>query len=243
VEALLPKAEQVPGERYDHGQRIKVIIKEVLPSAKGPSIIVSRRDDELIKQLFALEVPEVEGGLVEIVGVAREGGYRTKIAVTSHADGVDPVGALIGPRGSRVRVIVSELKGEKIDIIPYDEEPARFIAKALSPARVREVLVDDESKQATVVVPDDQLALAIGREGQNVRLAARLTGWHVDIKSESEFALEEAASGYDEDCEESSRCAAFMGNNRRCPNAALMGSHYCGLEAHQNLETAVLAVN
>ncbi|MBV9680338.1 MAG: transcription termination/antitermination protein NusA, partial [Solirubrobacterales bacterium] len=150
VEALLPKSEQVEGERYDHSQRIKAVIKDVSNSTKGPSIIVSRRDPELIKQLFELEVPEIADGLVEITGVAREPGYRSKIAVISHVDGVDPVGACVGPRGSRVRMVVSELRGEKIDIIPYNDEPARFVAKALSPARVREVLVDDAGKQATV---------------------------------------------------------------------------------------------
>src|SRR5579859_6542524 len=238
VEALLPKSEQVDGERYDHSQRIKAVIKDVSASTKGPSIIVSRRDPELIKSLFELEVPEVADGLVEITGVAREPGYRSKIAVVSHVDGVDPVGACVGPRGSRVRMVVSELRGEKIDIIPYNDEPARFVAKALSPARVREVLVDDAAKQATVIVPDDQLSLAIGREGQNARLAARLTGWRVDIRSETEFAAEEAEQGYGEQLEASGRCAAIMSNGRRCPNAALPGSHYCGLEAHQALETA-----
>src|SRR5436190_1040068 len=131
VEALLPKSEQVEGERYEHNQRIKAVIKEVSPSTKGPSIIVSRRDPELIKSLFELEVPEIADGLVEIENVAREPGYRSKIAVVSHADGVDPVGACVGPRGSRVRMVVSELRGEKIDIIPYNDEPARFVAKAL----------------------------------------------------------------------------------------------------------------
>jgi N utilization substance protein A len=235
VEALLPKSEQVDGERYEHGSRIKAVIKEVSASTKGPSIIVSRRDPELIKKLFELEVPEIADGLVEITNVAREPGYRSKIAVISHADGVDPVGACVGPRGSRVRMVVSELRGEKIDIIPYNDEPARFVAKALSPARVREVYVEDEARQATVVVPDDQLSLAIGREGQNARLAARLTGWRVDIKSETEFASEEAESGY-EDEELGGRCAAILANGRRCPNASLPGSRYCGLEAHQALE-------
>src|SRR3712207_5698892 len=197
VEALLPRSEQVEGERYDHGGRIKAVIKEVSASTKGPSIIVSRRDPELIKKLFELEVPEIADGLVEIENVAREPGYRSKIAVVSHAQGVDPVGACVGPRGSRVRMVVSELRGEKIDIIPYNDEPARFVAKALSPARVREVLVDDDGRQATVIVPDDQLSLAIGREGQNARLAARLTGWRIDIKSETEFATEEQ-DGYDD---------------------------------------------
>ena len=169
--------------------------------------------------------------------MAREPGYRSKIAVVSHAGGVDPVGACVGPRGSRVRMVVSELRGEKIDIIPFNEEPARFVAKALSPARVREVLVDDENKQATVIVPDDQLSLAIGKEGQNARLAARLTGWRVDIRSETEFAKEEAEHGYQEE-EVAGRCAAIMSTGRRCPNAALPGSRYCGLPAHQALADA-----
>jgi transcription termination/antitermination protein NusA len=235
VEALLPKSEQVDGERYDHSQRIKAVIKDVSASTKGPSIIVSRRDPELIKSLFELEVPEIADGLVEITNVAREPGYRSKIAVVSHADGVDPVGACVGPRGSRVRMVVSELRGEKIDIIPYNDEPARFVAKALSPARVREVLVDDEAKQATVIVPDDQLSLAIGREGQNARLAARLTGWRIDIRSETEFAQEEAEHGYEEEDAVQGRCAAILSNGRRCPNAALPSSRYCGLDAHQAL--------
>ncbi len=235
VEALLPKSEQVDNERYDHGQRIKAIITDVSAQAKGPSIIVSRRSPELIRKLFELEVPEIADGLVEIQNVAREPGYRSKIAVVSHAGGVDPVGACVGPRGSRVRMVVSELRGEKIDIIPFNEEPARFVAKALSPARVREVLVDDDNKQATVIVPDDQLSLAIGKEGQNARLAARLTGWRVDIRSETEFAKEEAEMGYEEE-EVAGRCAAIMSNGRRCPNAALPGSRYCGLPAHQALE-------
>src|SRR5881392_82011 len=234
VEALLPRSEQVWNERYDHGMRVKAVITEVSAEGKGPSIVVSRRSPELIKELFELEVPEIADGLVEIVGVAREPGYRSKIAVISHADGVDPVGACVGPRGSRVRMVVSELRGEKIDIIPYNDEPARFVAKALSPARVREVLVDDEGKQATVIVPDDQLSLAIGREGQNARLAARLTGWRIDIRSETEFATEEEEGGYEEE-QESGRCAAILTSGRRCPNAALSGSRYCGLPAHQAL--------
>jgi transcription termination/antitermination protein NusA len=235
VEALLPKSEQVENERYDHGMRVKAVITEVSSSTKGPSIIVSRRSPELIKKLFDLEVPEVADGLVEIVNVAREPGYRSKIAVVSHTDGVDPVGACVGPRGSRVRMVVSELRGEKIDIIPHNDEPARFVAKALSPARVREVLVDDENKQATVVVPDDQLSLAIGKEGQNARLAARLTGWRVDIKSETEFAEEEGELGYEQEEDLTGRCHAVLANGRRCPNAALPGSRYCGLPAHQAL--------
>jgi transcription termination/antitermination protein NusA len=246
VEALLPKSEQVDGERYDHGQRVKAVIKEVSPSTKGPSIIVSRRDGELIKKLFELEVPEIADGLVEIANVAREPGYRSKIAVISHADGVDPVGACVGPRGSRVRMVVSELRGEKIDIIPYNDEPARFVAKALSPARVREVLVDDESKQATVIVPDDQLSLAIGREGQNARLAARLTGWRIDIKSETDFAATATTAEDYEGAEEvGGRCQAISVRGRRCPNEALPGSPFCGLPKHQALSrftTAAVAI-
>jgi len=235
VEALLPKSEQVYNERYDHGMRVKAVITDVSDAAKGPSIVVSRRTPDLIRKLFELEVPEVADKLVEIVGVAREPGYRSKIAVVSHTDGVDPVGACVGPRGSRVRMVVSELRGEKIDIIPYNEEPARFVAKALSPARVREVLVDDEEQQATVIVPDDQLSLAIGRDGQNARLAARLTGWRVDIKSETEFSREEGDIEYEGEEDFDGRCMAILSNGRRCPNAALSGSTYCGLPQHQAL--------
>src|ERR1700749_1473899 len=234
VEAVLPRSDQVDAERYEQGSRIKAVITEVRSGTKGPQVILSRRDPELIKTLFELEVPEIAAGLVDIRGVAREPGYRSKIAVESHAQGVDPVGACVGPRGSRVRMVVSELRGEKIDIIPWNNEPARFVAKALSPARVREVYIDDEGREATVVVPDDQLALAIGREGQNARLAARLTGWRVDIRSETEFAAEEAEHGYEEE-EVQGRCAAVLSNGRRCPNAALPGSRYCGLETHQAL--------
>ncbi len=236
VEALLPRSEQVWNERYDHGQRIRVVVSDVSGEGKGPSIVVSRRNSELIRKLFELEVPEIADGLVEIVGVAREPGFRSKIAVISHADGVDPVGACVGPRGSRVRMVVSELRGEKIDIIPYNDEPARFVAKALSPARVREVLVDDEDKQATVIVPDDQLSLAIGRDGQNARLAARLTGWRVDIKSETEFSQEEDDMEFDDgEGDADGRCAAVLTAGRRCPNASLSGSRYCGLPQHQAL--------
>ena len=237
VEALLPRSEQVDGERYEQGSRIKAVITVVRSGTKGPQVILSRRDPELIKTLFELEVPEIADGLVEIRGVAREPGYRSKIAVESHAQGVDPVGACVGPRGSRVRMVVSELRGEKIDIIPWNPEPARFVAKALSPARVREVFVDDETKEATVIVPDDQLALAIGKEGLNARLAARLTGWKVDIQSDTEFAQAEAEAAYGggEGEEFTGRCAAVLSNGKRCPNEALPGSRYCGLPAHQEL--------
>jgi N utilization substance protein A len=236
VEALLPRSEQVDGERYEQGSRIKAVITEVRSGTKGPQVILSRRDPELIKTLFELEVPEIADGLVEIRGVAREPGYRSKIAVESHVQGVDPVGACVGPRGSRVRMVVSELRGEKIDIIPWNPEPARFVAKALSPARVREVLVDDDTKEATVVVPDDQLSLAIGKEGLNARLAARLTGWKIDIVSETEFARSEAEAAFGGAEEEfSGRCAAILSNGKRCPNTALPGSKYCGIPAHREI--------
>jgi N utilization substance protein A len=238
VEALLPRSEQVDGERYEQGSRIKAVITEVRSGTKGPQVILSRRDPELIRTLFELEVPEIADGLVEIRGVAREPGYRSKIAVESHAQGVDPVGACVGPRGSRVRMVVSELRGEKIDIIPWNTEPARFIAKALSPARVREVLVDDETKEATVIVPEDQLALAIGKEGLNARLAARLTGWKVDIQSDAEFAQAEAEAAFaggDSGEEFSGRCVAILANGKRCPNAALPSSRFCGIAAHREL--------
>jgi N utilization substance protein A len=241
VEALLPRSEQVDGERYEQGSRIKAVIAEVRSGTKGPQVILSRRDPELIRALFELEVPEIADGLVEIRGVAREPGYRSKIAVESHMQGVDPVGACVGPRGSRVRMVVSELRGEKIDIIPWNTEPARFVAKALSPARVREVYIDDETKEATVIVPDDQLALAIGKEGLNARLATRLCGWKIDIQSESEFAQAEAEAAFagNADNEEySGRCAAILSNGKRCPNAALSGSPYCGVPAHQELVNA-----
>jgi N utilization substance protein A len=210
----------------------------VRSGTKGPQVILSRRDPELIKTLFELEVPEIADGLVEIRGVAREPGYRSKIAVESHTQGVDPVGACVGPRGSRVRMVVSELRGEKIDIIPWNPEPARFVAKALSPARVREVYLDDDAKEATVVVPDDQLALAIGKEGMNARLAARLTGWKIDIQSDTEFAQAEADVAYGGGGDEqdlSGRCSAILANGKRCPNAALPGSRFCGVPAHQAL--------
>jgi N utilization substance protein A len=238
VEALLPRSEQVDGERYEQGSRIKAVITEVRSGTKGPQVILSRRDPELIRTLFELEVPEIADGLVEIRAVAREPGYRSKIAVESHQPGVDPVGACVGPRGSRVRMVVSELRGEKIDIIPWNTDPARFVAKALSPARVREVFVDDETKEATVIVPDDQLALAIGKEGLNARLAARLSGWKVDIQSDTEFAQAEAEAAYGGGTDEefTGRCSAILSNGKRCPNAALPGSKYCGVPAHQELE-------
>jgi N utilization substance protein A len=188
VEALLPQAEQVPFERYEHGSRLKAYIVEVRKTAKGPQIVVSRTHPGLIKRLFELEVPEISSGVVEIKAVAREPGHRTKIAVWSNDSNVDPVGACVGARGGRVRMITTELRGEKIDIVPYSADPAEYILRALQPARVKEVRLDELNGSATVVVSDHQLSLAIGREGQNARLAARLTGWRVDLRSESELA-------------------------------------------------------
>jgi N utilization substance protein A len=192
VEALLPPAEQVPSERYEHGARLKAYIVDVRKTAKGPSIVVSRSHPGLVKALFALEVPEIAEGIVEIKAIAREAGHRTKLAVSSNEPGVDPVGACVGAKGSRVRMVVNELRGEKIDIIPWSDDPATFVANALSPAKVKEVRINEAEKTALVIVPDYQLSLAIGKEGQNARLAARLTGWRVDIKSETQVGEEKA---------------------------------------------------
>jgi len=230
AEAILPNSEGIPGERFDHGARIKAVILEVRNGTKGPQIVLSRGSEEMIRRLFELEVPEVGDGLVVIKGVAREPGYRSKIAVESNQQGVDPVGACVGPRGSRVRMVVSELRGEKIDIIPWNDEPARFIAKALSPARVKEVLVDDEARQATVIVPDDNLALAIGREGQNARLAARLTGWRIDIRSADEYDANAPAGGDEGDAEVGEgKCHAILKTGKPCPNQAVEGDQFCSL--------------
>ena len=190
VEALLPQYEQVPGERYRHGERIKCYISDVRKTTKGPQVIVSRSHTGLIRKLFELEVPEIYEGVVEIISIAREAGYRTKIAVKSNEKNVDPVGACVGPKGSRVKMIVDELGGEKIDIVDYSEDVVTYIKNSLSPARVNKVLIDEDNKFALIVVSNDQLSLAIGREGQNARLAARLTGWKIDIKSEKQFEEE-----------------------------------------------------
>lgn len=192
VEALLPQAEQVPNERPDANARIKAYIVEVRKTIKGPQIVVSRTHPGLIKRLFELEVPEIADGVVEIMACAREPGHRTKIAVRSNDANVDPVGACVGARGARVRMVVNELRGEKIDIVPFSDDDEDFVMKALSPAKVKEVRIDRETGTAEVIVPDYQLSLAIGKEGQNARLAARLTGWRVDIKSETQIAEEEA---------------------------------------------------
>jgi transcription termination/antitermination protein NusA len=235
VEAILPASEQVPNERYENGQRLKVYLLDIREPGRGPNLVVSRRHEGLLKGLFNLEVPEIYDGLVEIKAVAREAGLRSKVGVWSKEPGIDPVGACVGPRGSRVRAVVSELRNEKIDIIQWDPEPARFIAKALSPARVREVYLDEDEKQAEVIVPDDQLSLAIGREGQNARLAVKLTDWKIDIKPESqaiEFEDEEEDWEPDEDSA-MHRCRAVLSNGRRCANMALTGSLFCGIPSHQ----------
>jgi N utilization substance protein A len=192
VEALLPQAEQVPYERPEPNARLKAYIVEVRRTSKGPQIVVSRTHPGLIKRLFELEVPEIADGVVEIKACAREPGHRTKIAVWSNDHNVDPVGACVGARGARVRMVVTELRGEKIDIVPFSDDSADFVAKALSPAKVKEVRIHEDTGVAEVIVPDYQLSLAIGKEGQNARLAARLTGWRVDIKSETQLADEEA---------------------------------------------------
>ncbi|MBN2027865.1 MAG: transcription termination/antitermination protein NusA [Actinobacteria bacterium] len=186
VEALLPVSEQMYGERCKHGMRIKVYIVEVRKTSKGPQILVSRSHPGLLKRLFELEVPEIAEGYVEIKAVAREPGHRSKIAVVSHDRNIDPVGACVGARGSRVRMVVNELRGEKVDIIPWNEDPEEYVSNALSPAKVKEVFVYPDEELSEVIVPDSQLSLAIGKEGQNARLAAKLTGWKIDIKSESQ---------------------------------------------------------
>jgi transcription termination/antitermination protein NusA len=186
AEAIMPSSERIPYERLERGNRVKAYILEVRGEGKGPQIVVSRSHPEFIRSLFELEVPELVEGDVEIKAIAREPGHRTKIAVASTDPNVDPVGACVGARGSRVRQVVNELRGEKVDIVEWRDDRAAFLAEALSPARVKEVRLDDESRVATVIVPDHQLSLAIGKEGQNARLAARLTGYKVDIRSETQ---------------------------------------------------------
>ena len=183
LEAIIPQAEQVPGEDYSHGRRLRVYVVSVRRELRGPQVILSRTHPNLVRKLFALEVPEIDKGIVEIMEVAREAGHRTKIAVVSHEPTVSAKGAFIGPMGQRVRAVTNELGEEKIDIVDYSEDPAKFVAAALSPAKVLSVtVVDPVARACRAVVPDYQLSLAIGREGQNARLAARLTGWRIDIQ-------------------------------------------------------------
>ena len=187
TEALLPVSEQIPGEKYDVGQRIKLYIVEVDSTTKGPRILVSRSHPNLLKRLFEVEVPEIFDGTVEIRSIAREAGYRSKMAVSSDNNNVDAVGACVGPGGMRVQAVVDQINGEKIDIIEWNDDPKTLIANALNPAEVLNVETDDDNQEAQVIVPDFQLSLAIGKEGQNARLAAKLTGWKIDIKKESEY--------------------------------------------------------
>jgi len=193
VEAVLPASEQSAMDGYRFGERIKVYILEVKRTTKTPRVLVSRSHPGLLRRLFELEVPEVHDGIVEIKAQARESGARSKVAVYSRQDNVDPVGACVGHRGSRVQAVVDELRGEKVDIVRWSDDPARYVASALSPAKVSKVVIDEKTRSATVIAPDNQLSLAIGREGQNVRLAARLTGWRIDIRSEAQAAEQAAA--------------------------------------------------
>ncbi|MQA24195.1 MAG: transcription termination/antitermination protein NusA [Micromonosporaceae bacterium] len=196
VEGTLPPGEQVPGELYEHGQRIKCVVVHVSKGFRGPQITLSRSHPNLVKRLFSLEVPEIADGTVEIAAIAREAGHRTKIAVRSTVPGVNPKGACIGPMGTRVRSVMSELHGEKIDIIDWSDAPATFVGNALSPAKALRIeVIDEAAKTARVVVPDFQLSLAIGREGQNARLAARLTGWRIDIRPDTEAPGSPAVHG------------------------------------------------
>lgn len=256
VEAELPhydlkrnpdeRNERPRNEHYRHNQRLKTLIVEVrdpssdLPKMRGehtrPSIVVSRTHPDLIRRLFEIEVPEIYDGLVEIKSIAREPGERSKVAVASREPNLDPVGACVGPKGSRVRMVVEGLRNERVDVIQWNEDPAVYVANALSPARVTRVDIDDENNYATVIVPDDQLSLAIGKEGQNARLAARLTGWHIDIKSAS-FAGEPLVADtslIDEPLEEESEdglCSFEAEDGTRCRNHARPGYRYCGIHA------------
>ncbi len=195
VEGKIPPHEQVPGEIYTHGERIKCFVVEVKQGTRGPEVALSRSHPALVKQLFALEVPEIRERVVEVMGIAREAGHRTKIAVRTHRAGVSPKGSLIGPMGARARAVMDELHGEKIDIIDWSEDPAAYVGNALAPARITSVeVVNLESRSAKVVVPDYQLSLAIGKDGQNARLAARLTGWRIDIHSDAQTTTNQAES-------------------------------------------------
>ena len=255
VEAELPHYDQKrnPGERnerpsnehYRHNQRLKVLIIDVrdpssdAPHARGdqqrPSIVVSRTHPDLIRRLFEIEVPEIYDGLVEVKSIAREPGVRSKVAVASRETNLDPVGACVGPKGSRVRMVVEELRNERVDVIQWSDNPAVYVGNALSPAKVNSVTIDEDNHYATVVVSDDQLSLAIGKEGQNARLAARLTGWHIDIKSASFFgaAHNEEETLIDEAEEEVSEFCAYTNEDGvRCRNHARPGSRYCGIHSY-----------
>ena len=265
VEAELPhfdlrrhegeRNERPLGERYSHNQRIRAVIIDVRdpnstePPVRGehsrPPIVVSRTHPALIRRLFELEVPEIYEGTVEIKSIAREPGQRSKVAVRSLDDRLDPVGACVGPKGSRVRTVDSELRGERVDVILWDEDPGRYVANALSPAKVNRVLIDEEKRYAGVIVPDDQLSLAIGKEGQNARLAARLTGWHIDIKNEtlaqdilSHVNVPAPADDDLIDDDEPGRCAYVSEDGVRCRNQARPGSRFCGVHESDAIATA-----
>ncbi|MDD6289601.1 MAG: transcription termination factor NusA [Eggerthellales bacterium] len=258
VEAELPhydlkrdpneRNERPSNEHYRHNQRLKVLIIEVRDPQKEeqaktrsdqarPSIVVSRTHPDLIRRLFEIEVPEIYDGVVEIKSIAREPGARSKVAVSSRESNLDPVGACVGPKGSRVRMVVEELRNERVDVIQWSDDPATYVANALSPAKVNRVLVDTDNHYATVVVPDDQLSLAIGKEGQNARLAARLTGWHIDIKSASftgEPLVQDNPLMDEDDVEEEDFICAYEDEEGvRCRNHARPGSRFCGVHADQ----------
>ncbi|HIU04496.1 MAG TPA: transcription termination/antitermination protein NusA [Candidatus Coprousia avicola] len=247
--------ERPAGERYMHNQRIKAVIIDVrdpnntVQPVRGehsrPPIVISRTHPMLIRRLFENEVPEVYEGTVEVMSVAREPGQRSKVAVRSLDSRLDPVGACVGPKGSRVRAVVSELRGERVDVILWDADPARYVGNALSPAKVTRVLIDEEKNYAGVIVPDDQLSLAIGKEGQNARLAARLTGWHIDIKSETLAAdilrnMPARPEPEDDliDDAEPARCQYVSEDGVRCRNQARPGSRFCGVHEQDAIDAA-----
>ena len=219
AEGILSANEQIPGERYRVGERLKVYVMDVKRSTKGPQVFLSRTHPGLVKRLFELEVPDIQEGVVEIKSVAREAGSRSKIAVCTYDENVDPVGSCVGPRGQRVQAVVDELNGEKIDIINWSEDPGRMISAALSPANVEMVLINEDpgEKSALVVVPDYQLSLAIGKEGQNVRLAARLCGWKIDIKSHTKWDEMEKAAAAEKEAQEAEEAAAEAAEEADAP--------------------------
>jgi N utilization substance protein A len=235
AEGIIPVTHQVPGQRHRRGERLRAVVVDLRRDGDGPEVVLSRRSDKLVAELVRQEVPEVEAGQVELRAIAREPGTRTKIAVAASQPGVDAVGACIGPRGARVRQVVAGLGGERVDVIRYEEEPARLLALALAPAPVREVLLDDEAREATVIVPDGEIAAAVGRGGVNARLAARLVGFRVTITPAS--AMTEGSREAAEAVEET-RCVATRASGRRCVNAVVPGTPYCTLPAHAALAAA-----
>ena len=233
-ELLMPKTEQIPADYFKKGDTVRAVISKVDMLNATPKIIISRIAPEFLQRLFEIEVPEIYDGLVEIKSIAREPGERSKIAVASREPNLDPVGACVGPKGSRVRMVVEGLRNERVDVIQWNEDPAIYVANALSPARVTRVDIDEENNYATVIVPDDQLSLAIGKEGQNARLAARLTGWHIDIKSTSfagESLFTEPTLIDEVDDDEDGLCAYIGEDGTRCRNHAREGYRYCGIHA------------